>query len=76
MWPDVSSIEGVGEVMITIAVQVNGKLRGTVEMSAQDAKNQEAVTSLVMQSETIKKWVTGEVKKTIFVPGKLVNIVM
>ncbi|MFZ2200167.1 MAG: leucine--tRNA ligase [Microgenomates group bacterium] len=75
-WPDVSQIQGVESVMVTIAVQVNGKLRGTIEVSSSEANNQDLVVKQVMANEQIKKWITGETKKTIFVPGKLVNLVV
>ncbi|MFH2085873.1 MAG: leucine--tRNA ligase [bacterium] len=76
VWPDVSGIEGVGEVMVTIAVQVNGKLRATIDMSSEKAQTESEVVKIVSADERVKKWVTGEVKKTIFVPGKLVNLVV
>jgi len=75
-WPDVSKIEGVGEMNVKIAVQVNGKLRGVVEMKKQDAANQDWVVAQVMKDEKMRKWVAGEIKKVIFVPGRLVNIVI
>ena len=75
-WPDVSAIEGVDEVMVTIAVQINGKLRGTVGISKQESENREKVVSRAMGDERVKKWITGEPKKMIFVPGRLVNLVV
>ncbi len=75
-WPDVSKIQEAGETSVTIAVQVNGKLRATIEVSSQVAENQESVMKAVMENESVKKWLVGEAKKTIWVPGKLVNIVV
>jgi leucyl-tRNA synthetase len=76
MWPDVSKIAGVESVMVTIAVQVNGKLRGTIQVSSEEAKDQEIVVGKAKQTESISKWLESEVKKVIFVPGKLVNLVV
>ncbi len=76
IWPDVSKIAGVESVMVTIAVQVNGKLRGTVQVSSEEAKNQDVVVDRAKQAESVNKWITGEVKKVVFVPGKLVNLVV
>jgi leucyl-tRNA synthetase len=76
MWPDVLKIEGMESVMVTIAVQVNGKLRGTMEMLNSECRIENRVVELALGDERVKKWVTGEPKKVIFVPGKLVNIVM
>ncbi|EKD80284.1 MAG: leucyl-tRNA synthetase [uncultured bacterium] len=75
-WPDVRGIEGINQVMMTIAVQVNGKLRGTVEIKSQEAENQELVMDKVRQDERIGKWIVREPKKIIFVPGRLVNVVV
>ncbi|MEI8232835.1 MAG: class I tRNA ligase family protein [bacterium] len=75
-WPDVSKIEGVDEVMVTIAVQISGKLRGTVQVSSPDAGNQDKVLEVVKKDDKISKWLTSEIKKAIFVPGKLVNLVV
>lgn len=75
-WPDVSQIQGVDEVNVTIAVQVNGKLRGTLDARREILEDRDRTLELVMQDEKIKKWVEGEVKKVIFVPGRLVNLVV
>lgn len=80
-WPTVSAEEV--EVPVTIAVQVNGKLRATLSMPKSVSINEETVVKLAMEDERIKKWLpstssgqVGEVKKKIFVPGRLVNIVV
>ena len=75
-WPDVTGIDEGKEVMVTIAVQVSGKLRGTIEVSKQESENKERVVGLAMGDERVKKWVVGEPKKVIFIPGKLVNLVV
>jgi len=76
IWPDVSNIEGLGDVMVTIAVQVNGKLRGTIQVSMEESKDQDVVVETAKKTESVNKWMIGEVKKIIFVPGKLVNLVV
>ena len=60
----------------TIVVQINGKTRGTLAISQKDAKNQEIVEAEIKRVEKFAKHFTGPVKKTIFVPGKLVNFVV
>jgi leucyl-tRNA synthetase len=60
---------------ITIAIQVMGKLRGTIE--APTGISKEDLEALALASETAQKYVVGkEIKKTIVVPGKLVNFVV
>lgn len=75
-WPELSEISNVEQVRVIIAVQVNGKMRGTIEMERAFAQTQDDVVKAAIANEKIKKWVDGEIKKTIFVPGKLINIVV
>ena len=61
--------------VITIAIQINGKLRDTIEVQY-DASEAEII-ELANASEKIIVHKQGkEVRKTIYVPGKLVNIVL
>lgn len=58
---------------VTLAVQINGKMRGTLQVAV-DA-NQDAVFALVQADEKLANYLTGEIKKVIFVPGKIMNII-
>ena len=61
----------------TLAVQVNGKLRATLELTAAEAKDQEKVVALAKKDPRVAKYLAaGQLKKTIFVPGKIVNFVV
>ena len=63
------------EDLVSIAVQVNGKLRGTVEVAINS--NQNDVKNLLLNDEKIKKHLDGkEIVKEIFVPNKIYNIVV
>jgi leucyl-tRNA synthetase len=64
----------VKEDRVMIAIQVNGKLRGSIEINAEMAK--EDIIELAKNEENVKKYLVGEIKKEIFVPGKLVNFVV
>ncbi len=58
-----------------IAIQINGKLRGTAMMPS-DIENDDAF-KLAMEVENVKKYIEGkEIIKKIFVPGKLVSFVI
>ena len=59
---------------IQLAVQVNGKLRGTLTVPRDIT--QETALALAMAEPGIAKFVTGPPKKVIFVPGRLLNIVV
>ncbi len=67
--------ELIKEKEITLVIQINGKLRDQIkapaDISEEDAKK------LALESEKIKKWIDGkEVRKIIFIKGRLVNVVV
>ena len=63
------------EDTVVIAVQVNGKLRGQVEVAA--PPEEKKVFEAVFANEKISAWTTGkQIVKQIYVPGKLVNLVV
>ena len=59
---------------ITMAVQVNGKTRGTI--SVPTAATQSVALAAVMADPALAKFVTGAPKRVIFVPGRLINIIV
>lgn len=60
---------------VSIAVQVNGKLRGTVTVAV-GSPEEDAVASALAQ-DGILKWVDGaEIRRRIYVPGKLLSFVV
>jgi leucyl-tRNA synthetase len=72
-WPIVDESLLIEDV-ITISIQVNGKLRGTVSVAP--AIEKEALIALAQAEEGVAKFITGEPKKVIVVPGKIVNFVV
>jgi leucyl-tRNA synthetase len=73
-WPEYDEALCVQDV-VTIAIQVNGKLRGTLEFK-KDA-DQEEVKAQALKSDVVQKHLNGaEPKKVILVPNKIVNIVV
>jgi leucyl-tRNA synthetase len=59
---------------VTLAVQVNGKLRGTIVVAADLPRDQ--VEALARAEPNTAKFMHGmEIRKVIVVPGKIVNIV-
>jgi leucyl-tRNA synthetase len=73
-WP-VADRALMQEDVVTIVVQVNGKLRGQIEVP--NPAVEDAVMAAVKSHEKIQTWVEGkQVVKTIYVPGKLVNVVV
>jgi leucyl-tRNA synthetase len=64
----------VVEDRITMPVQVNGKTRGTISVP-KDVMQDDAMAS-AMAEPGIAKYVTGPAKKIIFVPGRMLNVVV
>ncbi|MBN1153115.1 MAG: class I tRNA ligase family protein, partial [Dehalococcoidia bacterium] len=63
------------EEEVTVAVQVNGKLRDKLVVPADISENE--VTSLALSSERVKVYTDGHViRKVIYVPGRIVSIVI
>ena len=73
-WPQADASALVQDE-IKLVVQVNGKLRGEIQV-AQDA-DKTVIEQTALENEQVKKFVEGAaIKKIIVVPGKLVNIVV
>ncbi len=73
-WPEYKEVKTEGDI-ITIAVQVNGKLRGTVNVPS--GIDKEEIFRKIVEDEKISRWIEGkEVIKKIYVPGKIFNIVV
>ncbi len=72
-WPAVDEAALVQDT-VTLVVQVNGKLRGQVEMPA--AASREEIEAAARSNENVLRFIDGlTIRKVIVVPGKLVNIV-
>ncbi|BBP46717.1 leucine--tRNA ligase [Thiosulfatimonas sediminis] len=73
-WPQVDE-SALVKSEIELMVQVNGKLRGKIAMSADADKN--AILAAAKADETVLKFIGDQViVKEIYVPGRLVNIVV
>ena len=70
-WPEYDQA-AMKDDEIEIAVQINGKTKGIVTVSADVAKED----VLTMAKEAISDKLTGSIVKEIYVPGRIVNIVM
>jgi len=73
-WPSYKD-EMTKKKTITIAIQVNGKLRATLDVGLADSKDKEQIINLATKDERVAKWLKGD-PKVIFVPGKIVNFII
>ncbi len=73
-WPEADPAALV-QNEIKLIVQINGKLRGEIHVSKETDKA--TIENMALENEQVQKFIDGKaIKKTIVVPGKLVNIVV
>ena len=74
LWPEVDE-SALEQDLIELVVQVNGKLRGRISVSAQAGKD--TIIEQALADENVVRFIDGkDVRKTIVVPGRLVNVVV
>jgi leucyl-tRNA synthetase len=72
-WPRVDP-EAIVEDEVTLIVQVNGKVRDRLSISA--SATEDDAKEMAIQSEGAQRFTEGKtIRKVIYVPGRLVNIV-
>jgi leucyl-tRNA synthetase len=73
-WPDYDPALALADE-IDIAVQVNGRLRATIR--ARRGASEQEVKEKALAEEAVRRHLDGkEIKKTIFVPDRLINLVV
>jgi len=73
-WPEVDESALVDDT-ITVAVQVNGKVRATLSIAADADKD--SVLAAAKAEDNVRKYIDGkELRREIYVPGRLVNLVV
>lgn len=73
-WPEYDNALTIDDT-VKIGVQVNGKVRGEVEIS-KDASKEEALAAARSQENVVKYLTEGKVVKEIYVPGKIIGFVV
>lgn len=72
-WPVWDEAKIVRDTM-TIIVQVNGKLRAKLEVAS--GESEATIKELALRDGNVKKFVSGEPKKVIYIKNKLLSIVI
>ena len=73
-WPQYDKSKIIDDSM-TIAVQVNGKLRGSIEVSINMVKDD--ILAMAKNIDNVQRFIGGaSIIKEIYVPNKLVNLVV
>ena len=75
-WPEVTPPVAAAEELTTIAVQLNGKTRGVLELGASEAQEEEAVLAALRGDERLGGMgLEDGAVKVIFVGGRVLNFV-
>lgn len=75
-WPEYDDSK-ISSDTVTVAIQINGKVRAQMTVSADQSKSKEEIEQLAKKDEKVAKWLEGkEIRKVIFVPGRLINFVV
>lgn len=64
------------DTTVEMVIQVNGKLRGRLTLSSEQSLDQEYSVERAKELESVSKYIEKGIKKTIFVPKKLLNFVV
>ena len=72
-WPKFDEKKLISSI-ITLPVQINGKMRWTLLVSP--SASQDELLDLIRQDEKLVSYLTGEIKKCILLPGKIINIIV
>jgi len=72
-WPTVDMRYLIDE-SVTYVIQVNGKVRGRYQLTKEIT--QENILEIAKKDLMVSKHLTGKIQKVVFVPGKLLNIVV
>lgn len=73
-WPKADEAK-LAQQVVTVAIQINGKTRGTIELPA-SASQEEALAAARAHGDIASKLAAGREAKAIYVPGKIINFVV
>ena len=59
---------------VILPVQINGKTRGKIEVS--EELSEPELLKLISENSNLNKYLKGEIKKVIYVKGKIINILL
>ena len=73
-WPDLNE-EFLKSDTVNYPIQINGKLRANIELPTETTAAEAEKAALAL--EQVQKWLEGKPpKKVVFVPGRMINVVV
>jgi leucyl-tRNA synthetase len=65
------------EDMAIVIIQVSGRVRGQLKIQSSKSKTQNEIEAIAKEEPRVARYLEGkEIKKTVFVPGRLINFVV
>ncbi len=75
-WPEVDD-QYLEKEEVTVVIQINGKVRDQIVIHSDIVDNEEVVVRMALEAPKVQKFIeNASVKKTIYIRGKLVSIVI
>jgi leucyl-tRNA synthetase len=75
-WPHYDE-NALVENMMTVVVQINGKVKARVEIDANIAQSVEKAKEIIMNAEKVREIINGKtIANFVYVAGKIANIVL
>lgn len=75
-WPEVERADLV-EASVVLVIQVNGKVRGRLEVAGEASQSQEAIEKKAREMPVVAKHLQGRsLERVVFLPGKILNFVV
>jgi leucyl-tRNA synthetase len=75
LWPEINE-KDIEETEYTIAIQVNGKLRGTITVSSDIISDQTKIKELAVENPNVAKYLVSDIKKVIYIKGKVISFII
>jgi len=72
-WPEYDESKLISDT-VSVVVQINGKTRGSIESPS--GSSEDEILTLIQADGSLSKWIEGDMKKVIYVPNKLINLVL
>jgi len=74
-WPEAPKVSE-REKNVVVPVQINGKLRGTVEIKEKTDLGPQDLLKIIQQDDKLSAKIMGlKIKRVVYVPGKIINLV-
>ncbi len=75
-WPEFDN-KYLAEEQVSIVVQINGKVRDVLMISKDMVSNREVVEKMALESGKVQKYLAeASVKKVVYIPGKVISLVI